>query len=37
MHPNIRCCRATVTALQARLQEAYTLGDVRLVRRISVL
>lgn len=37
MNIRVRFIRSTVKSLQAALQKAYTLGDVRLVRRISVL
>lgn len=37
LHPRIRLSGRTVKELQKRLDKAYTLGDVRLVRRISVL
>src|SRR3712207_5621828 len=33
----IHCSPLTVKALQARLQHAYSIGDKRLIRRISVL
>ncbi len=33
----ITLSRRTVKAMQLRLQQAYARGDVRLVRRISVL
>lgn len=33
----IRFCETTVKELHRRLAQAYTLGDVRLVRRVSVL
>jgi hypothetical protein len=33
----IRLSRQTVKAMQARLHQAYDRGDLRLVRRISVL
>ena len=37
MNIRIRLSRQTVKALQARLQQAYDRGDLRLVRRISAL
>lgn len=37
MNIRITLSRATVKAMQVRLQQAYARGDVRLVRRISVL
>lgn len=37
MNIRIRLSRQTVKALQARLQHAYARGDLRLVRRISML
>lgn len=37
MNLRIQWKSLTVKALQARLQQAYKRGDVRLVRRISVL
>jgi transposase len=37
MNLRIQLSSLTVKALQRRLQRAYTMGDVRLVRRISVL
>lgn len=37
MNIRIRLSRQTVKALQARLHQAYDRGDLRLVRRISVL
>jgi transposase len=37
LQPRISLSRTTVKELQARLEHAYTRGDVRLVRRISVL
>ena len=37
LHPRIRLSGPTVKELQKRLNQAYRLGDMRLVRRISVL
>ena len=37
MDPRIQLTRPTVKAMQERLHQAYERGDIRLVRRISVL
>jgi transposase len=37
VNPRIQLTRPTVKAMQARLHQAYDRGDMRLVRRISVL
>ena len=37
MHIRIRLSRPVVKEMEARLRHAYEMGDVRLVRRISVL